>query len=115
MIDDVRSDSPAAKAGLKAGDIIVEADGKAVKNEGDLIRAISEKKEGDVTLTIVRDRNRQTISVTPEDVKNGFNSFELPAVPDANFAPQQFKVELPPTPMLAPMPMIDFKLPKRVL
>jgi membrane-associated protease RseP (regulator of RpoE activity) len=115
MIDDVRSDSPAAKAGLKAGDIIVEADGKSVKNEGDLIRAIAEKKEGDVALTIVRDRNRQTISVTPEDVKNGFNSFELPAVPDASFAPQQFKFEVPPTPMLAPMPMIDFKIPKRVL
>ena len=64
-------DSPAAKAGLKAGDIIVEAEGKEVKGEGDLIRAIAEKKEGDVTLTIVRDRNRQTIRVTPEEAKDG--------------------------------------------
>ena len=33
LISDVRKDSPAAKAGLKAGDIIVEADGKSVKSD----------------------------------------------------------------------------------
>jgi serine protease Do len=75
MINEVRADSPAAKAGLKAGDIIVEADGKEIKGEGDLIRAIQEKKDGDVTLTIIRDRNRQTVRVTPEEAKDGFNSF----------------------------------------
>src|SRR5688572_8926667 len=84
MINEVRVDSPAAKAGLKAGDIIVEADGKEVRGEGDLIRAIQEKKEGDVTLTVVRDRNRQTIRVTPEEVKDGSNSFYIfPQPPDA--------------------------------
>jgi serine protease Do len=34
MINDVAADSPAAKAGLKAGDIIVEVEGKEVKGEG---------------------------------------------------------------------------------
>jgi serine protease Do len=75
MINEVRADSPAAKAGLKAGDIIVEADGKEVKSEMDLIRVVHERKDGDVTLTIVRDRNRQTVRVTPEEAKDGFNSF----------------------------------------
>ncbi len=69
LINNVRENSPAAKAGLKAGDIIVETDGKAVSNNSELIRTINEKKEGDVTLTIIRDRNRQTISVTPEKIK----------------------------------------------
>ena len=83
MVNEVRADSPAAKAGLRAGDIIVEADGKEVKNEGDLIRAIGEKKEGDVTLTILRDRNRQTLRVTPEEVKDGASSiYVLPNPPD---------------------------------
>ncbi len=73
LISEVRDGSPAAKAGLKAGDIIVEADGKAVKDNFDLIRAIGEKKEGDVTLTFVRDGKRQTLNVTPEAAKdNGF-------------------------------------------
>jgi serine protease Do len=83
MINEVRADSPAAKAGLKAGDIIVEAEGKEVKGEMDLIRAIQEKKEGDVTLTIVRDRSRQTIRVTPEEAKDGFSSFYVFPTPPA--------------------------------
>lgn len=75
LINDVRADSPAAKAGLKAGDVIVEVEGKEVKGLGDLMRGINEKKEGDVTLTIVRDRNRQTVRVTPENSKGGGEFF----------------------------------------
>jgi membrane-associated protease RseP (regulator of RpoE activity) len=71
MINEVRENSPASKAGLKAGDIIVEANGKAVKGDFDLIGEISGKKEGDVQITIVRDGKRQTIAVTPEASKDG--------------------------------------------
>jgi len=70
LVNDVRENSPAAKAGLEAGDIIVEADGKAVTNQVDLIQTINNKKDGSVQLTIVRDGKRQTISVTPEVSKD---------------------------------------------
>lgn len=70
MITEVNNDSPAAKAGLKAGDIITEINGKAVKSDIDLIREINSQKDGDVQLTIVRDGQRQTISVTPEKTKD---------------------------------------------
>jgi serine protease Do len=97
MISEVRVDSPAAKAGLKAGDIIVEVDGKEVKGEGDLIRAIAEKKEGQLTLTIVRDRNRQTIRVTPEETKSGLDGrfFEFPQATDGAFAPGSIRFSMP--------------------
>jgi serine protease Do len=112
MISDVRADSPAAKAGLKAGDIIVEVEGREVKGEGDIIRAIGEKKEGDVGLTIVRQGNRQTIRVTPEKMDGEFNTmFESPVAPGAPMTPQQFKFEMPAT----PMPMTEFRFPGRVL
>ena len=68
LINSVRENSPAAKAGLKAGDIIVEIEGGKVETMADLIRAVNEKKEGGVSLTVVRDKNRQTIAVTPETV-----------------------------------------------
>ncbi len=71
LINSVRENSPAAKAGLRAGDIIVEVEGKEVNNNLELIRTINEKKEGNVNLVIIRDRNRQTISVTPEATKPG--------------------------------------------
>jgi len=73
MINEVRENSPAARAGLKAGDIIVDVDGKPVKADTDLIRAINGKKEGEVQLTVVRGGSRKTFAVTPEASKeSGF-------------------------------------------
>lgn len=112
LINEVRADSPAAKAGLKAGDIIVEIDGKEVKGEGDLIRAIGEKKEGDVSLTIMRDRNRQTIRVTPEETKGGFDGrfFEFPQITDGAFAPGSMRFS---TPMVG-FPTRGFRVPNSI-
>lgn len=111
MINEVRADSPAAKAGLKAGDIIVEAEGKDINSEVDLIRVLQEKKEGDVSLTFVRGGNRQTIRVTPEKgADGGFQMFDVPATPDAPTM-QQFKLATPAT----PLPMNEFKFPGRIL
>ena len=76
LVNNVRENSPAAKAGLKAGDVIVEADGKEVKGMIDLIRVLNDKKEGDVSITFVRDKNRQTVRVTPEISKDGAMKFE---------------------------------------
>lgn len=110
LVNTVRENSPAAKAGLKAGDIIVEVDGKAVKGELDVIRALGEKKEGDVTVTYVRDRNRRTVTLTPEEVKGAFEHFEFrtapeaPGAPPAPPAPGVFKFERPAAPA-APMPL----------
>jgi S1-C subfamily serine protease len=63
LVNTVRPDSPAAKAGLKAGDVIFGVDDVPVRGPLDLIRAIDDKKEGDVTLKIVRDRKDQTVSI----------------------------------------------------
>lgn len=113
MINNVRENSPAAKAGLKAGDIIVEVDGKVVNTDRELIRAIGEKKEGDVSLTIVRDRNRQTVRVTPEEVKSGFDfNFEFPQTPDAPDAPGLFKIARPAIPSV---PLNQLFVPGRVV
>jgi len=70
LVNDVRENSPAARAGLKAGDIIVEADGKAVRSQFDLIKSINDKKDGSVQITVVRNGKRQTMSVTPEVSKD---------------------------------------------
>jgi len=82
MISEVRENAPAARAGLKAGDIIVEADGKQVNHEMDIVRAINEKKEGEaVQLTYVRNGKRQTVSVTPEAAKDGGFNFRFDDAP----------------------------------
>ncbi|HWF88389.1 MAG TPA: PDZ domain-containing protein [Pyrinomonadaceae bacterium] len=65
LVTSVTDDGPAAKAGVRAGDVITAIDGEAVDSPGDISRAINRKKEGDVTLTIIRNKSQQTIHVTP--------------------------------------------------
>src|SRR3954468_3953573 len=76
MVTEVRENTPAAKAGLRAGDIILKAGGRTVMNQADLMRALDEKKDGDIQLTIDRNGSRQTISVTPEPAKGGNSLFQ---------------------------------------
>lgn len=66
LITSVSENSPASKAGLRAGDVITEVDGQKIEDSGDFINALSRKDEGDVTLTIIRDKSQRTIKVTPE-------------------------------------------------
>jgi membrane-associated protease RseP (regulator of RpoE activity) len=62
LIESVADDSPAEKAGLRVGDVIVSVDGKDVHSSGDVRRAIRDKKEGDsARIEIVRGRAHQTI------------------------------------------------------
>jgi hypothetical protein len=57
---DVRPGSPADKAGLKAGDILTQFDGKPIQNLYDFTYALRSKKPGDVVLVKVI-REGQTI------------------------------------------------------
>ncbi len=66
LITSVGENSAASKAGLRAGDVITEVNGAAVADTGDFIRELNRKDEGEVTLTIVRDKSQRTIKVTPE-------------------------------------------------
>ncbi len=67
LVTSVTEDGPAAKAGVKAGDVITAIDGEAVDSPGDLSRVINRKKEGDVSLTVIRNKSQQTIRVTPNE------------------------------------------------
>ena len=53
---DVREGSPAAKAGFKAGDVMIEFDGKKIENLYDFTYALQAKKPGDeVLVKVLRD------------------------------------------------------------
>jgi len=67
LVAGVTADSPAARAGLKAGDVITKVNGAAVKNPGDLIEALGAvKDDGAVTLDIVRDKLATSLKATIE-------------------------------------------------
>jgi aminopeptidase YwaD len=67
LLDGVRDGSPAAKAGLKAGDKIVKMAGKDVKNVYDYTHALGEMKGGEeYEVEIVRAGQRITLKLVPE-------------------------------------------------
>ena len=81
------------------------------------MRAINAKKEGDISLTIVRDGRRQTISVTPEKSKDSGFVFETDDEDDLPGAAGQVilaRPVTPATPMTAPA-AVTFARPGRIL
>ena len=66
-IDEVNEDSPADKAGIKAGDIVVDYDGERVRSARQFTRLVQETPEGrSVAIGIMRDGKKQTVNATPE-------------------------------------------------
>ncbi len=115
LVNTVRQDSPAAKAGLKAGDVVIDIDGKPVKSEMDVVRAIAEKKEGDVAITFLRGGQRQTVRITPEKGEgNVFEEFEWDDNTPETGKPGIFKMQRPGTPT-APMPLNHLFVPGRIV
>lgn len=78
VIQDVEEYGPAAKAGIRAGDVIVEFDGERVRSARHFARLVQDTPDGrTVKATLVRDRSRQTVDVTPEA---GFGRFSADLV-----------------------------------
>jgi Zn-dependent M28 family amino/carboxypeptidase len=67
LLDGVSDGGPAAKAGLKEGDRIVEVGGKPAKNLEGYMSLIRNVKKGEpVELTVLREGKKLSIKVTPE-------------------------------------------------
>ena len=65
VIGTVRAGSPAAKAGLKSGDVVTAIDGKAVAGSSQLTSAIATYEPGDkIALTVKRNGSTVTVNVT---------------------------------------------------
>jgi predicted metalloprotease with PDZ domain len=79
LVTSVTDDGPAAKAGVRAGDVITAIEGEEVDSPGDLSRVINRKKDGDVSLTIIRNKSQQTIRVTPSEAR-GVGMLDRPQV-----------------------------------
>lgn len=66
LVASVSDNSSAAKAGIKAGDVIIAVGDQRVDSIGSLVKAMSSKSEGTVAVRIIRNHAEQTINVTLE-------------------------------------------------
>ena len=64
LVGEVTPNSPAEKAGLKPGDVVIEFDGKAVSDSRHLRLMVAEKAPGSkVSVKVLRDGKQQTFTV----------------------------------------------------
>ena len=65
LVTSVEADSPAAKAGLQAGDVVLKFDGKPIEDASDLREAVGAAEGGkEVTLSIQRDGRPMEVKAT---------------------------------------------------
>jgi membrane-associated protease RseP (regulator of RpoE activity) len=68
LVSGVQADTPAAKAGLKAGDVITSVDDKAIARSSELVQALRDK-DGEVTIGVTRDKKAMSLKATIEKPK----------------------------------------------
>jgi serine protease Do len=84
VVTEVAENSPAAEAGIKAGDLIIELNGKPVPKSHDLPSLIADTPPNQrVTLKIIHENKEQTLTV------------KIGELPDDNDASQQFEARDP--------------------
>jgi serine protease Do len=119
LVTSVSDNGPAARAGLKAGDVITAIDGEKVSSPGDLARAINKKQDGDVTLTVVRDHNARTVTVTPEKKPEpkvirpgtiGTRTITIPSITIPAFPEMNIRI---PSVVVPATPQVDVTIPSR--
>jgi S1-C subfamily serine protease len=113
LIKEVVKDSPAEKAGLKAGDVLIKVANKKVRGLKDVQRAINYFDPGDeIEVSVLRDKKEKAFKVKLEERKQddriyfyGENNdhWSLPAIPEIDvevpefeIVPEDFDVEVEP-------------------
>ena len=70
VVTQVEPNSPAARAGLKTGDVITQLDGQSVSDAGELQVEVGQKRPGTtIKLGVMREGKSTTLPVTLENMK----------------------------------------------
>ena len=74
LVAKITKDSPAEKAGLKVGDVIIKADGIRTERARDLTRVIQDKEKGErIKLELLRNKKVRSVEVEIEEERSGFS------------------------------------------
>jgi predicted metalloprotease with PDZ domain len=104
LILKVSAETPAEKAGLKAGDVIVKFNDKNISNAGDVTEILTDLKKGDkADIQIIRHKNKKTVKVELDERK-GFKGIKILKdlgknlhfeMPDIHFEIPEFHYSIP--------------------
>lgn len=106
IVEDVATDGPAAKAGIRKGDAIVEFDGERVRSARQLTRLVQETPAGrSVNAVLARDGQRTTVTVTPGDSDGfsfDFDSLDFDSLDEVRDLAQNFRYRIAPRAAVPP-------------
>ena len=99
LVKKVVQESPAEKAGIKAGDVIIKVADRDIKNNRDLVRSVNYYDPDEkVEITLVREKKEKSITVKLGE-KEGFGNFrfygldgELIEIPEMDFTVPEIEV-----------------------
>lgn len=69
LVRSVQPNSPAALAGLRAGDVVMQADTRPIVSTSDWANAIKNSRGHTLTIVVMRDKKQQTLTLTPDSKK----------------------------------------------
>jgi serine protease Do len=64
LIKSIDADSPSARAGLRAGDVVVRVSGQTVSTRNDWLHAVQNSHGKPLSVTVLRDKHEQTFTMT---------------------------------------------------
>jgi serine protease Do len=67
LVRSVEKGSRAEQAGFRAGDVIVKVNGESISDSGDFTHAIHSRKNNSVTVSIIREKKEQNLTLTVPD------------------------------------------------
>ena len=83
LVGKVLPGTPAEKAGIKVGDLILTVDGQEVEDSGELVDALDDKDGKTISIDLVRDGKRTTVQAVLPEQEN------VPDGPQAGLTPEQ--------------------------
>ncbi len=121
VIEEVSEDSPASKAGLRKGDVVIEFDGERVRSVRQFTRLVQETPAGRKSqTTVMREGQKVNVTVEPREssgysnllgdlegmrvLKDFGREFGMPPAPPAAPAPPARPARPAPAPPAPPMP-----------
>ncbi len=79
LVAEVSPDSPAEKAGLKSGDVVIKFNNQPIEEFADLTRFVgATKPDSDVSLTIIRDGKEKVLDVQLGELKDAKKAADVP-------------------------------------
>ncbi len=66
LVKSVDANSPAAVAGMRAGDVVIKANQMRMATESDWTKSLHENKGRPMPVLVLRDKKEQTLTLTPE-------------------------------------------------